>query len=176
LGSDRDDGSALIDKDSSCEAEGAASGDLCLHIDGEAFQCFVDRPLCFVSETSLDERDVTALFDARIRCGELIDYLSTDLPSPLDLPDAETFARWHDDLIAAAEHGQAAGQGPARTVRINAENASHLARPSRLGFDGVADPRRAATESFSVQAPDLCHLLERPQCTAPCLTDFLHWQ
>ena len=90
----------------------------------EAFQWFVDRPLCFVAETSLDERDVTALFDARIRCGELIDHLSADLPSALDLPDAETIARWHDDLIAAAEHGQAAGQGPARTLRINAENAA----------------------------------------------------
>ena len=90
----------------------------------EAFQWFVDRPLSFVSETSLDERDVTALFDARIRCGELIDHLSANLPSPLDLPDAETIARWHDDLIAAAEHGQAAGQGPARTLRITAENAA----------------------------------------------------
>ena len=54
----------------------------------------------------------------------MIDHLTADLPSPLDLPDADTIARWHDDLIAAAEHGQAAGQGPARTLRITAENAA----------------------------------------------------
>ena len=54
----------------------------------------------------------------------MIDHLSADLPSSLDLPDAKAIARWHDDLIAAAEHGQAAGQGPARTLRINAENAA----------------------------------------------------
>ena len=89
----------------------------------EAFQWFVDRPLRFVSETSLEDRDIAALFEARIRCGELIDHLEADLPSPLDLPDADTIARWHDDLIAAAEHGQAAGQGPVRALRISAENA-----------------------------------------------------
>jgi hypothetical protein len=52
----------------------------------------------------------------------LIDHLNADLPSPLDLPDADTIARWHDDLIAAAEQGQAAGQGPVRNLRISAEN------------------------------------------------------
>ena len=84
----------------------------------EAFRWFTDRPLRFVSETSLEEKDVAALFDARVRCGELIDHLNADLPSPLDLPDANTIAHWHDDLIAAAEHEQAAGQGPVRNVRI----------------------------------------------------------
>ena len=88
----------------------------------EAFKWFTDRPLRFVSETSLEEKDVAALFDARVRCGELIDHLNADLPSPLDLPDANTIAHWHDDLIAAAEHGQVAGQGPVRNVRISAEN------------------------------------------------------
>jgi very-short-patch-repair endonuclease len=88
-----------------------------------AFKWFVDRPSHFVSETSLEERDIAALFEARIRCGELIDHLSADLPSPLDVPDVSTIARWHDDLIAAAEHGQVAGQGPVRALRINAENA-----------------------------------------------------
>jgi hypothetical protein len=90
----------------------------------ESFKWFIDRPLRFVSETSLEEKDIDALFEARVRCGELIDHLNADLPSPFDLPDANTIARWHDDLIAAAEHGQAAGQGPVRNVRISAENAA----------------------------------------------------
>lgn len=90
----------------------------------EAFKWFIDRPLRFVSETSLDEKDIAALFEARIRCGELIDHLNTDLPSPLDLPDAGTIVRWHDDLIAAAQQRQAAGQGPVRNLRISAENAA----------------------------------------------------
>jgi very-short-patch-repair endonuclease len=97
----------------------------------EGFRWFVDRPPRFVSETPLEERDVAALFEARIRCGELIDHLMANLPSPLDLPDVETIARWHDDLMAAHEYRHAAGQGPARTLRIaaaNAPNAQALAQ------------------------------------------------
>ena len=66
------------------------------------------------------------------RCGDLIDYLKAKLPSPLDLPDTDTVACWHDDLIAAAEHGEAAEYGPARALRINAENAT---RRNALGAD-----------------------------------------
>jgi hypothetical protein len=85
----------------------------------------VDRPPRFVSETPLEEGDVAALFAARIRCGELIDHLTADLPSPFDLPSADTIAQWHNDLVAAAEHGQAASQGPVRTLRISSENSAN---------------------------------------------------
>jgi hypothetical protein len=88
----------------------------------EAFQWFTDRPLRFASETGLEDRALRALFDARIRCGDLTDHLKAKLPSPLDLPDKDTVARWHDDLVASAEHGQAAGNGPARALRISADN------------------------------------------------------
>lgn len=91
-----------------------------------AFGWFVDRPLRFASETGLEDRNITALFEARVRCGDLIDHVKAKLPSPLDLPDADTVARWHDDLIGAAEHGQAAGQG-ARP------RASHQRRQRRPG-------------------------------------------
>ncbi len=91
----------------------------------EAFRWFVDRPPRFVSETRLEERDVAVLFAARIRCGELIDHLTASLPSPFDLPNADTIAQWHNDLVAAAEHGQAASQGPVRTLRISSENSAN---------------------------------------------------
>jgi hypothetical protein len=112
----------------------------------EAFQWFVDRPLRFVSETSLEERDVAALFEARLHCGELIDHLEADLPSPLDLPDADTIARWHDDLIAAAEHGLAAGQGPVRNLRISAENAVKAQALAQM-LDDLVRAHQAATSA-----------------------------
>jgi very-short-patch-repair endonuclease len=111
-----------------------------------AFQWFVDRPERFVSETSLEERNVAALFEARVRCGELIDHLTTDLPSPLDLPDADTIARWHNDLVAAAEHGKAAGQGPARSLRITAENAAE-AQSLAQTLDDLVRTHRATTSA-----------------------------
>jgi very-short-patch-repair endonuclease len=89
----------------------------------ETFQWFVDRPTRFASETNLRDQDLSALFDARVRCGDLIDHLRANLPSPLDLPDGDIVARWHDDLIASAEHGEAAGHGPIRALRISADNA-----------------------------------------------------
>ena len=89
----------------------------------DGYQWFVDRPLRFASETGLEERHLAALFEARIRCGDLINHLKAKLPSPLDLPDGDSVLRWHDDLVASAEHGEAAGQGPARALRISADNA-----------------------------------------------------
>ena len=121
-----------------------------------AFEWFVDRPSRFVSETSLDERNVAALFAARGRCGELIDHLSADLPSPLDLPDADVIARWHEDLVAAAAQGQVAAQGPARTLRIGPDNVANaqtlaqtlddLARAHQAGMSARwIDPFRRMT-------------------------------
>ncbi len=88
------------------------------------FQWFADRPHRFVSETSLDQEAIAAVFEARARCGELIDHLTAALPSPLDIPDADTIVRWHNDLIAAAEHEQTASTGPVPALLINSENAS----------------------------------------------------
>jgi very-short-patch-repair endonuclease len=90
----------------------------------EAFRWFIDRPLRFASETGIDDREIAALAEARRRCGDLIDHLKATLPSPSDLPDGDTVAGWHDDLIAAAQHGEAAASGPARSLRITAENAA----------------------------------------------------
>jgi very-short-patch-repair endonuclease len=88
----------------------------------ESYQWFSDRPLRFASETGLADRDMTALADARRRCGDLIDHLHANLPSPSDLADMSTVAEWHEDLIAAAQHAEAARSGPARSVRITAAN------------------------------------------------------
>ena len=66
---------------------------------------------------------MTALSDARQRVGELIDHVAVRLPATADLPDVDTVARWHADLIAAAEHRVVASAGPARSLRITAVNA-----------------------------------------------------
>jgi very-short-patch-repair endonuclease/transcription elongation GreA/GreB family factor len=84
----------------------------------DAFVWFKDRPHRFSSETSLDERLLSELFAARWRCGDLIDHLHAKLPSPQDLPSANEVATWHDDLIAATQHQQAAAQGPVRNLRV----------------------------------------------------------
>jgi hypothetical protein len=90
----------------------------------DGFRWFVDRPLHFASETGLEDRSLAELFEARGRCGDLIDHLTAKLPSPLDLPDGDNIAQWHDDLLASAEHGEAAGQGPARVLRVTTHNAA----------------------------------------------------
>ena len=83
---------------------------------------------------------------------DLIDHLKAKLPSPLDLPDADAVARWHTELITAAEHGEAAGQGPARALRINAENAIEaqaLAQTlDHLGLLGAAHCHPARAGSY----------------------------
>jgi very-short-patch-repair endonuclease len=112
----------------------------------DSFRWFVDRPLRFASETSLGDQDIAALFEARDRCGDLIDHLKAKLPSPLDLPDANTLARWHDDLKAAAEHGAAAATGPARALRITAENAPK-AQALAQSLDNLARAHQAVASA-----------------------------
>ena len=89
---------------------GETPAELALRVVAErdVYRWFGDRPIHFASETGLSDQDITALFEARVRCGDLIDHLRASLPSPMDLPDANTLARWHDDLNAAATHAEAA--------------------------------------------------------------------
>jgi hypothetical protein len=114
----------------------------------EAFRWFSDRPLRFASETGLADRDMAALSEARRRCGDLIDHLRANLPSPSDLPDENTIAGWHDDLIAAAQHGEAAGSGPARSVRITIDNAAKAHALAQTLDDLAAAHRAAASASW----------------------------
>ena len=53
----------------------------------------------------------------------LIDHVGVVLPAPADLPDADAVAKWHEDLIAAAQHGDAARSGPARSLHVAQEDA-----------------------------------------------------
>ena len=127
---------------------GETPAELALRVVAErdAFRWFVDRPLRFASETGLGDRDIVALFEARARCGDLIDHLKASLPSPLDLPDANTLARWHDDLKAAATHGEAAGRGPARALRITAESAAR-AQALAQSLDNLARAHQAVASA-----------------------------
>ena len=127
---------------------GETPAELALRVVAErdAFRWFVDRPLRFASETGLGDQDIAALFEARVRCGDLIDHLKAKLPSPLDLPDANTLARWHDDLKAAAEHGDAAATGPARALRITAENAPK-AQAFAQSLDNLARAHQAVASA-----------------------------
>ena len=112
----------------------------------DVFRWFVDRPLRFASEIGLSDQDITALFEARVRCGDLIDHLKANLPSPTDLPDANTLARWHDDLNAAATHAEAARRGPARALRITAENAAK-AQALAQSLDNLARAHQAVASA-----------------------------
>ena len=111
----------------------------------EAFRWFVDRPVLFAAETALDEKEVAALFAARIRCGDLIDHLHVTLPSPADLPDAADVAGWHNDLVAAAEHHQAAAGGPVRNLKVTPANTI-----SALACAHMLDSLRQAYQSTTV--------------------------
>ncbi|HVX91769.1 MAG TPA: AAA domain-containing protein [Xanthobacteraceae bacterium] len=97
----------------------------------EAFQWFVDRPARFAAETDLSDSDMAALSAARRRAGEWIDHLGVALPAPADLPDVETIARWHADLVGAAQYGQAASSGPASSIRVTAANADEAMAVAR---------------------------------------------
>jgi very-short-patch-repair endonuclease len=92
-------------------------------LERDVYAWFSDRPLRFASETGITDLDVLAATDARRRVGELIDHAGAVLPAPTDLPDADAVAKWHQDLIDAAEHGEEVRLGPARSVHVSHEEA-----------------------------------------------------
>jgi very-short-patch-repair endonuclease len=122
----------------------------------DAFAWFTDRPGRFASEAGFNEQDVATLAEARRRAGDLLDHLEASLPSPADLPVAETVRGWHDDLTDAARLERSASTGPARSLRITpdlAEVALHLAEalhvlaathPEAVGAPWVEPLRRSA--------------------------------
>jgi hypothetical protein len=144
-----------------------APAELALRVVAEqdAYRWFVDRPHVFASQTGLEDRTLTALFEARGRCGDLIDHLNAKLPSPLDLPDADTVARWHEDLIASAEHGEAAGQGPARALRISAENVEN-AQALAQTLDRLVRIHQAAVDAPWIEP--FCRLVIKGEPNAWC--------
>jgi very-short-patch-repair endonuclease len=92
-------------------------------LERDAYRWFVDRPKRFASEISIADLDVLAAGECRRRIGDLIDHFDVVLPAPADLPDANTVAKCHEDLTAAAQHGEAARTGPARSLHVSHENA-----------------------------------------------------
>jgi very-short-patch-repair endonuclease len=91
--------------------------------DHVTYEWFTDRPARFSAETPLSNRDIVVLYEARARCGALLDHIDSTTCSSADLPDARTLASCHDDLVAAARHNADAGQGPARSLKVTSGNA-----------------------------------------------------
>jgi hypothetical protein len=87
-----------------------------------AYEWFIDRPARFSAETALNDRDIVSLYEARTRCGALLDHIDSRTPSSADLPDASTIAGCHDDLIALAQHGADAARGPVRSLKVASGN------------------------------------------------------
>lgn len=62
---------------------------------------FTDRPDRPFADTEVGEATIVALSAARRRVGADLQFLSERLPSPANLPEAETLLGWHRDLVAA---------------------------------------------------------------------------
>ena len=78
--------------------------------DRPRFEWFTDRPASF-ADTGLDEQQINACSQARIRVGNDLAYLNETLPSPAYLPAPSTLMEWHRVLVAAASRGAAVDSG-----------------------------------------------------------------
>src|SRR5262249_10494953 len=71
--------------------------------DQRRFEWFADRPSKTLSDSEVARKDVDALLAARKAAKGDLKYLGEKLPSPANLPDAETIRSWHDDLVTAQD-------------------------------------------------------------------------
>jgi very-short-patch-repair endonuclease len=84
---------------------------------------FADRPSTSSAEAAPAQSEIEALRSARAKLGAWLGYLGVVLPSLDDLPDGETVAQWHDDLLRAQAHGEAARRDPTLRIRLDNPNA-----------------------------------------------------
>jgi hypothetical protein len=79
---------------------------------------FVDRPSAPSAEAPPADSDIEALRAARAKLRARLDYLGVVLPSLDDLPESEKVAQWHDDLLRAQAHEDAARSDLSVRVRL----------------------------------------------------------
>jgi very-short-patch-repair endonuclease len=91
-----------------------------------AYEWFTDKPARFSADTPLSDRDIVSLYEARVRCGALLDHIDSKIPSSIDLPDASAIAGCHNDLIALAQHDADAALGPVRSLKVTSGNAAKV--------------------------------------------------
>jgi hypothetical protein len=116
----------------------------------DAYAWFADRPPRFSAEIPFSDREITALYEARRRCNDLLDHIGAYLPSSTDIPAAEVIVRCHEDLLAAAAHELEAASGPARPLRISPPDAVRAHDLARIMHDGEGSETAVArSERFT---------------------------
>lgn len=117
----------------------------------EAHAWFSDRPVRFASEAGISDDELTALIGARQRIGELLDHLGAVLPALHDVPATDVVSGWHADLVAAAQHEEVASVGPARALRVTADNSGEVLALART-LEDLARVLQAASNARWVQS------------------------
>ena len=74
----------------------------------DRFEWFQDRPERFSGDCALSDDEIAVLRTARLTLGDRLQHLDAVLPSAEDLPDSETLARLHDDLVRSERFADAA--------------------------------------------------------------------
>jgi very-short-patch-repair endonuclease len=121
----------------------------------ERFAWFTDRP-SNASRTAPSDEQIATLRAARIALGGRLEHLDAVLPSVHDLPDGETVAALHEDLVRASQFNERAGQDRTVTIRIRTPEALEQAgraaealqtlRRARKQVDNCPWLERAAVE------------------------------
>ncbi|AWN42605.1 AAA domain-containing protein [Methylobacterium durans] len=88
---------------------------------------FEDRPDAVSVEAAPRDERVDALRAARLALGPRLEQIDCLLPTVDDLPDGDTVARLHDDLIRSERFAAAAARDPSVRVRIGSPDEVALA-------------------------------------------------
>jgi very-short-patch-repair endonuclease len=134
----------------------------------DRFDWFSDRPSKTHLDSGLTQADFDQLFAARNAVKSDLKYLGEQLPSPANLPDADTVLGWHQDLLAAQS--------------LDAENASFqpLTRRviARLGVERATELgqrlQALAAKTAALQQHDWAWLLAQGLLTGSDTAQRLH--
>jgi very-short-patch-repair endonuclease len=110
------------------------------------FAWFTDRPRHPFTGSGVSAAEIEAVSGMRKSVGADLKYIDEELPSPANLPDAETVCAWHEDLVKARNLRESAGATEHLTrrviVKIGVQHAADLARDLKQHSEQVAALQR----------------------------------
>ena len=107
----------------------------------QRFAWFIDRPVHFTSDLSIDDQVVADLRAARIKLGDRIEHIKAILPSTNDLPEGSAVARLHENLITAEEYSKIATQDRSMAIKISTPDSLRRAEQTLDALDTLLEVR-----------------------------------
>jgi AAA domain len=133
------------------------------------FTWFTDRPPVPFGRSDIGRGEIDAMSGMRKSVSADLKYIDEKLPSPANLPDADTVCAWHEDLVKARNLRQTGGPTEHLTRRVIVKIGLQHAAASALAEATLGSDGRSSKRTLGMGIVGLAHGRNTSkQAVAPC--------